>query len=103
MAKAKIVKSVSFNSADPTEKELLNHMAAYPNFSGYIKTLIRGDMLSKKPEHAILPVKPAEFEEIAANREQIHQETEKRRKQPEKAQIIKLVNSGGLKIDLRPK
>lgn len=100
---AKIVKSVSFNSADPTEKELLDHLAAYPNFSGYIKTLIIADLLSKKPKQTISPVKPAEFEEIAASREQIHQETEKRRKQPEKAQIIKRVNGGGLKIDLRPK
>jgi len=100
---AKIVKSVSFNSADPTEKELLDHLAAYPNFSGYIKILIRADLLNKKQKGVILPPKPAEFEEIAAGREQIHPETEKRREQSEKAQIIKRVNGGGLKIDLRPK
>lgn len=100
---AKIVKSVSFNAANPTEKELLDHLAAYPNFSGYIKTLIRADLLNKKQKGVILPPKPAEFEEIAASREQIHPETEKRRKQPEKAQIIKRVNGGGIKIDLRPK
>lgn len=100
---AKIVKSVSFNSADPTEKELLDHLATYPNFSGYIKILIRADLLNKKQKGVILPPKPAEFEEVAASREQIHQETEKSRKQPEKAKIIKRVNGGGLKIDLRPK
>lgn len=100
---AKIVKSVSFNSADPTEKELLDHLATYPNFSGYIKILIRADILNKQPKRANLPPKSDEFEEIAAGREQIHPETEKRRKQPEKAQIIKRVNGGGLKIDLRPK
>jgi hypothetical protein len=45
---AKIVKSISFNDADPVEVELLQHLERYPNFSGYVKALIRADMYRKQ-------------------------------------------------------
>lgn len=37
---------VSFNLADPDQKELFDHAMKRPNFSGYIKRLIQRDMES---------------------------------------------------------
>ncbi|MDP5274369.1 hypothetical protein [Chengkuizengella axinellae] len=38
------VKSMSFNLADPYEKELNEHAKKFTNFSGYVKRLIQRDM-----------------------------------------------------------
>jgi hypothetical protein len=42
------VKPVKFNENNPVEKEMLDHLKKYSNYSGYIKNLIRTDIARKK-------------------------------------------------------
>lgn len=37
-------KSVSFNVADPFQRQMKEYTEQYPNFSGYVKRLIQRDM-----------------------------------------------------------
>ncbi|OIJ12640.1 hypothetical protein BKP37_12615 [Anaerobacillus alkalilacustris] len=40
----RVVKSISFNKADPYENKMISHFKQYPNFSNYVKRLIQKDM-----------------------------------------------------------
>ncbi len=40
----RVVKSISFNMADPFENKMVLHFSNFPNFSSYVKRLIQRDM-----------------------------------------------------------
>lgn len=50
---AKKIKSISFNDQDPIEVEILEFLQTFPNFSGYVKSLIRSDKQRREEKRII--------------------------------------------------
>ena len=96
---AKIVKSISFNDADPVEVELLQHLERYPNFSGYVKALIRADMYRKQQAK----ITPKTAQNNAENNKEIElypeaKNTPQTPKMEARTRVFR--NAGGIKIKL---
>lgn len=93
---AKIVKSISFNDADPVEVELLQHLERYPNFSGYVKALIRADMYRKQQTQKTGQIRAENTGAIEKYRE--GKNTPQTPKLEARTRVFK--NTGGIKLTL---
>ncbi|MCT8138667.1 hypothetical protein H1D32_13485 [Anaerobacillus sp. CMMVII] len=60
-------KAISFNLDCPNQKELYEHCANHPNFSGYVKSVLFHYLHSQNNNFSQIPEQPIIVEEIHTN------------------------------------